>query len=249
MNTSPALPRPRFWSAGMLLVLLASSACAAALWSTRPWRDSGLHTMLDSSMFFLLSLVLALLFGDRGRYLARPFLRRMGLAFGITAAFEAIHLLTALPLPLPTQWAGLLTEAWRPVSWPAPAYLLPAALLVAIYEYETPGRTRTVLFALGGVLIGGLLSLEFSLLPRYTAPGWLGITRPALSGVSVLWAATLAVCLLWQQRDRIMPLLTLGALLQLLGSIAMLYSTAPHDTCAMLAHIARVTAELVLLIG
>ncbi len=46
-----------------------------------------------------------------------------------------------------------------------------------------------------------------------------------------------------------MPLLTLGALLQLLGSIAMLYSTAPHDTCAMLAHIARVTAELVLLIG
>ncbi|KPC54243.1 hybrid sensor histidine kinase/response regulator [Amantichitinum ursilacus] len=248
MNANSDLPRARFWSVGMLLMLLISGICAAALWQTRPWRDAGLHTMLDSGMF-LLSLVLALLFGDRGRYLGRPFLRRTGLAFGITALFEAAHLLTALPLPLPTQWAGMLTGTWRPISWPAPAYLLPAALMVAVHSYETPGRARTLFFALGCVLAGVLLSLGFSLLPRYTEPVWLGITRPALAGVSVLWALALGLFLRWRRRDRILPLLILVALIQWLGSIAMLYSAAPHDTCAVLAHLARITAELALLTG
>src|SRR5262249_31170748 len=83
---------------------------------------------------------------------------------------------------------------------------------------------------------------------RYTSPQWLGITHPALIFGPLLWLIVLPACWHMRRRHRLIPSVTLAGTVALTGGIAMLYSRAPHDAPAMIAHFAKFSAYLIVLV-
>jgi PAS domain S-box-containing protein len=110
-------------------------------------------------------------------------------------------------------------------------------------------KQRAMGFALAMIVLTAVLFPIFHSLPRYTAPTWLGITRPTLILVPLLWALTAWACWRMRAADRMFAALALMAVVLLLASVAMLYSRAPHDTQAMVAHLGRVGGYLALLLS
>ncbi len=206
-----------------------------------------LHTALDTAMFVLSSIVAWLLW-DMGTRIRSLFKLQLAIAFAITSVTELIHVLVSV------EWSGAFASIaaaetfLRPATWPAGAHVLPIGIAWATVLMRR-GRTLMTGFALGLIaLSAGLLRL-FSAVPRYTPPVWLGITRPTLIVVPLLWVAVGWIC--WRNRDtnRVLPAMVPMAVVLVAAHISMLYSRGPHDAEAMVAHVGRVGAYLMLLLS
>ena len=101
-------------------------------------------------------------------------------------------------------------------------------------------------FGLGLLVAAALLGWLFVELPRSTAPGPLGITRPTLIGVPLIWTVVAVAC--WRRRalDRLYPMLVVTSILLAVANIPILYSRSPPDAFAMASHVLTVTAFLAL---
>jgi PAS domain S-box-containing protein len=80
-------------------------------------------------------------------------------------------------------------------------------------------------------------------LPRYTPPGPLGITRPVLIFLPPLW---IAIGLsYWRRREEseIARAVALTAVILVVAHTAMLYSMAPNDAVAMVAHLGKFVGD------
>lgn len=202
-----------------------------------------LHTILDTGML-VLSGVLAWLFWEVGRRLDRPFPHGIAISFAITSLMELVHVLVTV------EWQGVLAPIagaageLRPGTWPPSAYILPIGIGCALLTRSV----RRVFLAGGLVAASILLLLAFDELSRYSPPSWLGITRPSLVLVPFLWALVGWACWRWRERDRALPALTWMAAVLVVANVAMLYSRAPHDTQAMIAHLGRVSGYLMVLL-
>jgi len=204
------------------------------------------HAVLDTGVW-LLSTVIALALWNLGARTSDRLLRLLALSFAMTSLCELGHVLVTV------EWSGALapiarSREWlRPATWPSGAYLLPIGIACAI---RLASRARLNDFGVGaGLLVLGVaLLVIFSYLPRYSAPGLFGISRPTLVLVSPLWVLVGLVC--WQRRaqHRIFPALALVAVLLFLASLAMLYSQAPSDAPAMTAHLGKACGYLTLVL-
>jgi PAS domain S-box-containing protein len=206
-----------------------------------------LHTILDTGMF-LFSGVLALVLWDMGMRLSSSFPRLLAISFGVTSLLEMVHAL------LTVEWSGILApiaqarEVLRPATWPLAAYVLPMGVVTVLWllPREIQRVSRLALFL---VVLGVALFPVFYGLPRYTPPTWLGITRPLLILVPVLWLIIGIVSWRCRAENRILPSLVCVAPVLCLANVVMLYSRAPHDTQAMVAHLGKVCGYLSLLLS
>lgn len=206
-----------------------------------------LHIILDTSMA-VLSGALALLLWDMGTRIDRPFPRWIAVGFAATAALEFLHVIVTV------EWSGFLAPIatarsfLRPATWPPAAHLLPIAVGCAIGLMRR-GSAGILGFAVAIALLAVALFAAFQWLPTYTPPtGPLAITRPALMLAPVVWAIVGLVCWRLRTTDRLLKPLALIAAVLCLANIAMLYSRAPHDEIAMVAHLGRAIGYLVLLL-
>jgi GAF domain-containing protein len=206
-----------------------------------------LHAILDTAMA-LVTGVLALLLWDMGRRIDRPFPRWLSIGLAVTFVLQSVHVMVTV------DWTGALAPVvemhhfLRPVTWPPAAHLLPIGVAGAIWLMQR-GHNDTLGYAIVMIGVGAGLSVAFRWLPTYTPPGPLGITRPALILAPLLWAIVALVCWRLRAADRVFRPLTATAAVLLLGNVAMLYSQAPHDTQAMVAHLSVVAGGLVLLMS
>jgi PAS domain S-box-containing protein len=240
-STGPALPRVA------AVVLVAVALLSGLLLAAGSRNYPELHTILDTGIA-LLSGVLALLLWDMGEHANRPFAKWLAVSFGATFALELVHVLVTVewfgPLAPIAQAKGFL----RPSTWPPTTHLLPLGVGAALWRLRR-GDKGVLGFALVMAALGVALFVAFQYLPTYRPPGLLGITRPALVLSPLLWAIVAALAWRYRDLDRLAPPLIWMAPAFVIANLVMLYSRAPADGPAMVAHLGKVTGRLVLLLS
>jgi signal transduction histidine kinase/CheY-like chemotaxis protein len=196
----------------------------------------GFHIILDTGMA-VLSGVLAALLWVMGRHVARPFLICLAIGFAVTALLDLYRLGGSI------DGAGFLPAA----QWAASAHLLPIAVAASLWLLHR-GKERALPFGLAMVAVAVALAAISYWLPVYVPPTFFGITCPGLALVPLLWLFIGIHCWRGRANDRLLRALTWMAPALLLGNLVMLYSRAPDDMPAMVAHLGAVVGYLVLLL-
>src|SRR5882724_9831999 len=181
-----------------------------------------LHTILDTCMFVLTAL-LASLFWDIGARGERPFPKWISVSFAVTSLTEFVHTLASLEQSGIFPAIPQAADIWRPASWPPAAYLLPIGMGCAIWLMGSAWQS-VMPFALAMTILAIALFPLFRWLPRYASPTWLGITRPTLVFVPLLWGLVALACWRLRAADRVFPALGVMAVVLVLANVSMLYS-------------------------
>ncbi len=226
-----------------MATLLLAALIAVVLLALARSEYPNLHIVLDTSAC-LLAGMLALVLWDIGRRAHLPLTHWLARCFAVAFVAELLHVVVTL------DWFDSLEAlvsaqlALRPTTWPIAAYVLAVGTGATLRLTQRDDRDErgALSFLLGLLAFGVLMFAIVRALPRYTEPGVLGITRPALVLVPVLWGGVAWVC--WRRRaaDRIYPMLALMAVVLAVGHLAMLYSRGAHDNAAMVAHLGKVAA-------
>ncbi|WP_296600871.1 ATP-binding protein [Phenylobacterium sp.] len=226
--------------------VLACYLAAVVLLTVRPNQYADLHGMLDTGVAVLAG-ILSLLLWDMSRHTASPFLAWLSVAFGLTFALEFCHALVGVDWNGGLSWMVAARDRLRPATWSPSAYILPLATLGALWRLER-GEGRLWSFMLAAAVVGGALFLFYQQWPPYSAPGLLGITRPTLVVAPLLWIAVALWAGRLKDRQRIVGPLRWAAVTLALGNMAMLYSRSPGDSAAMIAHLGKIAAYLVVML-
>jgi PAS domain S-box-containing protein len=243
-----ALRAPPVASRAVVGVLAVSAMVAATLLSTGRSAYPDLHNILDTGAC-LLSGVLALLLWDISARLGQPFLRWVAIAFAGTSLLEVFHTIVVV------EWHGRLDvmvraqDVLRPATWGPSAFMLPIGLAFSLGMLRKGRRLSQLYFASGLAVLSFGLIVIFYRMPRYTPPTWFDLTRPNLLLVPVLWLTVGFMCYRLRVADRVLPIFTMMAAVLFLAHVSMLYSRAPHDTLAMVAHLGKVAGYLVVLLS
>jgi len=227
-------------------LLAAYVLVGGVLLAVGPRDYPALHVILDTGIS-LLAGVLAALLWVMGRHVGRPFLIWLAIGFAITSLLELLHVLAIVDWSGSSATVSDSSNTLRPVTWAPAAYILPIAVGGSIWLLRRQ-KANTLAFALVMAAAAGALPVIFQMLPSYTAPTFLGITRPVLVLAPVLWLVIGIICWRWRESDRLLRRLIWMVPALLLADLVMLYSRTPDDTPAMVAHLGRVVGYLVLLL-
>jgi signal transduction histidine kinase/ActR/RegA family two-component response regulator len=219
--------------------------CASAIFASPANESPAMHTFFDAGMVGV-SVVLTLLLWDLGWRTDDALTRLLAVAIGVTAVFELFHILTALEFSRDAIEAARLPHLLRPVTWPPTAHLMPIGLGAA-YALRKLGSNALPVLVTGLGVIGVGILFYFDAIPPYTPPTWFGVTRPSLALVPFL--CLFVGILYWRVRssERLGRIIALFSILAVVSNVAMLYSQAPSDAPALLAHAARLVNGLFLL--
>jgi PAS domain S-box-containing protein len=234
-------------SKNVLGTLLAFVVISAALVAVGRRDYPKLHLILDTGMC-LQSGVLALLLGGLGTRSNRPFPTWLATTFAIAFLAELVHVLVTIEWSGPFAPIAQSQALLRPATWPIAGLILPLGAVYSIWLLFR-GRQRAPWLAPALILWSIGLFAVFISLPRYTSPGVWGITRPSLIVVPLLWAMVGLISWFKRSAEPVLPALALMAAVLVLAHCSMLYSRAPDDTAAMIAHSGKIAAFLILLLS
>ena len=229
--------------------LLALAIFAAGATAILAWQIAGpiFHTILDTSVALTGALAAVLLWDVSVRTESRwPLF--LAIAFTALAVGEFFHTIAALEWLGGNSRFGLSVEQWRAGTWGPTAHMLPIGVGAALLLRD---RDRSIawLLALGLIVLEIALFAFFQRVPRYTAPGLLGITRPTLILVPVLWAAIGFGYWRFRAVSEMAHAIALTAFLLVMAHGLMLYSRAPNDPVAMAAHFGKFVGDVLLLLN
>ncbi len=227
------------------LVLFGLGAAALLSWT---FLDSpAFHTILDTSVL-LANVMLALLLLDIASRTPAVFPRLLAICFIIAGLGELGHTFAAIETLAGLTPGGPSEIQWRAGTWGVPAHILPVSLGLALLLRRRSARI-TWPFALAMIVLAVALLLLYLQLPRYLPPGLLGITRPALILVPLLWVAVGIGYWRVREQDEVARAVALMAVIMVLSHAVMLYSRVPNDSVAMVAHLGKLIGKLYLLVG
>jgi len=236
---APRLPR------AAIVVLSAYGLLTALLLANGPGDYPNLHTILDTSMA-LLSGMLALILWDTGEHTGSDIAKRLAIGFAATCAMELTHVLVTVEWSGPLAHLNSAKAVLRPSTWPPPSHLLPLSVLGALL-WPIRGGPGLVSFTAAVAAAAGGLFIAYQNLPTYLPPGPFGVTRPALALAPLLWVAAGVTAWRLMGRERVARALPTTAAVLMIANAVMLYSQAPADGAAMVAHLGKVSGELTLL--
>jgi PAS domain S-box-containing protein len=184
-----------------------------------------------------------------GQHAGSSFPKWLAVTFAATFVLAVIHVLVTV------EWSGSLAviarskALLRPATWPPATHLLPIGAGWALWRLRRGVADAMSRYALAIIALGAGLFVAFQYLPTYLPPGLLGVTRPALVLAPLLWAGVGAAAWRLRALDRLAEPLAWMAGTLFLANAVMLYSRAPADGPAMVAHLGRVGGYLVLLLS
>jgi signal transduction histidine kinase/CheY-like chemotaxis protein len=229
--------------------LLALLIFAAGIAGILVWRvdDAIFHTILDTSVA-LTGALAAVLLWDVSVRTESGWPLFLALAFTVLVVGEFAHTIAALDWLDGNGRLGLSAVQWRAGTWGPPALMLPIGVGAALLLRD---RDRSIawLLALGLVLLGIALFALFQLVPRYSAPGLLGISRPTLVLVPLLWVVVGLAYWRFRVVSEMAHAIALTAFLLVIAHGLMLYSRAPNDPLAMAAHFGKFVGAALLLLN
>jgi two-component sensor histidine kinase len=231
-----------------VVTLVAVALIGGILLAIGPGDYPNLHTILDTSLALMLGMA-ALQLWDMGQYAGNSFPKWLAVTCAVTFVLAIIHVLVTV------EWSGELAVIGqskgflRPATWPPGTHLLPIGAGWALWRKRRGVSNGVLSYALVIIALAVGLFVAFQHLPTYLPPGPLGITRPALVLAPLLWAGVGIAAWRLRALDRLVqPLFWMAGTL-VLANIVMLYSRAPADGPAMVAHLGRVGGFLVLLLS
>lgn len=232
-----------FFGLRFAVAVLIFIGAAVLFWTEPSIRTAAFHTILDSCIF-LTSAMLALTLWDVGRRGDDPMIGALAIIFTVVSCVELYHTMTAVvSTALNTQYdpalVSRLTGSWGPSS-----YVLPIALVAVVLVPQLQSRGWLLTAAL--IACSGLLLVLFDLWPRFTAPGFLGMTRPNLALTPVFW---LAAMILFARRGRTSMdwAIAVAGVLSVPTFAIICYSTSPYDAPALISHSGKLVARAFLL--
>jgi signal transduction histidine kinase len=240
-DVTPRSPIVLSFSANLVIAVVALLLGSAAMLYYGA-QNASLHTVLDTSVALTGALV-ALLLWDVSRRSDQSWPLLLAICFATLTLGELLHIFAVLG------WLGGGAGAdvrLRAGTWGPPAHLLPIGVGAALLLRKGP-RSLSWPLAAGLTVLAIALVAIFLSVPRYAAPGLFWITRPSLALVPLLWA--LVGIAYWKCRDEseIARAIALTAAILMAAHIAMLYSRAPSDTAAMIAHFGKFVGDALLL--
>ena len=231
----------------LVLALVLFALGCAALAAVGGTDFHSLHTILDTCVF-LVGSVLALLLWDIGLRTQQALPRLLATCFAVVSVLELIHAATVLELPWLSEEMRREAANWRPGTWAPSAHVLLAGLAGALLLRKRPA-IRNWLFALALLALGLALIPLFEWLPRYSSPGMLGVTRPTLLLIPILWVPIVIAYWKLKSQERIAAAVAMLGFIVFFGHLAMLYSQSPGDAPAMAAHLGKLISRLFLLLS
>ena len=230
----------------LIIALILFGAGAASLLAWTALDGPAFHTILDTSVL-LANVMLVLLLSDMASRSPAVFPRLLAVCFVVAFLGELGHTVAALETLSGVIPGGASEIQWRAGSWGVPAHVLPVSLGIALLLGD---RQRKIVwpFFLAMIALAVAVMLLYLQLPRYSAPGFLGITRPTLILVPFLWALVGIAYWRARQQDEMARAIAYTAVIMTIAHTAILYSRAPNDAVAMVAHLGKLVGKLYLLV-
>jgi signal transduction histidine kinase/response regulator RpfG family c-di-GMP phosphodiesterase len=217
-----------------IVALVLSVAAGAAIFSAPGPTFPVLHTILNTALA-LVTGVVSLLFWDLGWRDRDNLVRSLAIVFAVAGFLEFLHVLAALEPASAHAGFNEVVRSLRSGTWAPPAYLLPLGIGVTLLLAPRYSVSRAV-YALATMAVAIGLFWLFQWLPRYSEAGFLGILRPTLVPIPLLWIPV--GIYFWRRRegDHIAHALAYYALGAMLAHSLMLYSAEATSNFAMTAH-------------
>jgi signal transduction histidine kinase/ActR/RegA family two-component response regulator len=160
---------------------------------------------------------------------------------------EMLHVFTSLDVSAGPDFIQQLNAQLRLGTLAPAAYLLPLGLIAALGLQRS--TVNLTLFGVWLLVLGLFLLLLQQRLPAYTGSALLGISRPTLLLLPLLWIPVIVAHVRIRSEDRLARLFAIFAALMILMPAFLLFSHGTADAPAMAGHFAKVIAELFLLLG
>jgi len=228
-----------------LAFMLLYGLLVSGLWTMGDEKFVNMHLLLDTGNG-ILSFMLAVFLLAEQTAIKANFRRYLVVGFGFAAGTEILHAFIGIEWVGSLHWITQEASFLRPATWPPSTYVLPIALLWALYLKRGSSQLSIYLYTLGMLVITLALLAVSLYLPKYVDTGVLGIQRPTQIPLLPLWA--LVIYMAWRERAThplFEGLAWMGVLL-LLSDLCMLYSTSPHEKFTMMAHLGKLLAYMLL---